>query len=81
MAELDAEHRKQIERELGRPLTPAELEPAANPAAMSTATMLVARQLRGRQLVLCALYLKSVTSMTGAEAIAFVDRIEPLPEK
>jgi len=75
MTQLDQRTLTQIERLLGRPLTPEELVPAERPEALSNPVLEVARQLRSRQLVLCTIYLHSLVPVRGQIMAEFIDHL------
>jgi hypothetical protein len=76
MNPLDTRSRGQIERLLGRPLTPEELVPADTPEALSEPVLKVARQLRARHLVLCTIYLHSLVPTRGRGMAEFIDHLD-----
>lgn len=76
MNPLDSRSRAQIERLLGRPLTPEELISADTPEALSGPVLEVARQLRARHLVLCTIYLHSLVPTRGRVMAEFIDHLD-----
>lgn len=75
MSELSSEHHQQIAEVLQRPLTPEELAPAVNLAALSPQARAVADILVSKQLVLCALYLRALTTASLSETKQFMDEL------
>jgi len=73
MSELDHSHRAQIERLLGRPLVPEELAAAGSLESLSEPVLAVARQLRAKQLALCAAYLQALAPARGVALVEFID--------
>lgn len=76
MNPLDARSRAQIERLLGRPLTPAELVGADAPEALPGAVLDVARYLRTKNLVLCTIYLHALVPTRGRVMAEFIDHLQ-----
>lgn len=76
MSPLDTRSRAEIERLLGRPLTPVELVPADTPEALFGPVLEVARQLRARHLVLCTIYLHSLVPTRGRVMAEFIDHLD-----
>lgn len=73
---LEANHRAQIEEALGRALEAGELIDAPSLNDLSATQLAVASELAGSQLVLCAIYLRSITSATLPEAMRFIDVLQ-----
>jgi hypothetical protein len=69
MITLDAHARRRIETALGRALTRDEHAPAASLAALSPASLAVARQLAGAQLALCVRYLLTIVASASARDV------------
>lgn len=75
MSNLDQNYRDQIRETLGRPLTDEELVNVDGLEALTPAQLAVARTLAHRQLVLCGLYLRAVTSATIGATKRFIDEL------
>lgn len=72
---LDANHREQIERTIGRALQEDELARVGAPAQLTAAARQIAEELSRKQLVLCAIYLKAIASMRLIDAVDFMDAV------
>jgi hypothetical protein len=73
---LEPNHRAQIEEVLGRVLEAVELLEVESLNELSTVQIAVANELAGRQLVLCTLYLRAITSVTLPEATRFIGTLQ-----
>jgi hypothetical protein len=73
---LEADHRAQIERALGRALEASELVEVSGLNELSAAQRAIANELANKQLVLCALYLRSIASATMPETTRFIDSLQ-----
>lgn len=73
---LEPNYREQIEEVLGRVLEPVELAEVESLDEISAVQVAVANELAGRQLVLCTLYLRAITSATLPEAMRFIDAMQ-----
>jgi hypothetical protein len=79
MIELDPAVRRGIENILGRPLAPDELVPAERLELLSEPVLNVARQLRRKQLALCAAYIHALAPHPGG--FGFADFIDGLKQE
>jgi hypothetical protein len=72
---MEMDYRRQIESALGRTLRSEELVRVGSLAQLTAAQLRVAENLALKQLVLCALYLRSIAPVGVGEASSFIDSL------
>lgn len=72
---METDYRQQIESALGRTLRSEELARVGSLAQLTEAQLRVAENLAQKQLVLCALYLRSIAPVGVGEASSFIDSL------